>query len=63
MDEKRKSNEMNISEAGTVQLAEGQMENQAKKQRMDQMDPMDTEERAKENDSVLRTFVPKIQDD
>ncbi len=59
MEEKRKSNEMNSSEAGTVQLADGLMENQAKKQRMDQAELMDTEERAKKNDGVLRTFGPK----
>jgi hypothetical protein len=63
MEEKRKSTDMNISEARTVQLVEGLMENQAKKQRMDQVDPMDTEERVKENECVLRTIGPKIYND
>jgi hypothetical protein len=39
------------------------MENQAKKQRMDQLDPMDTEETEKEKDCVIRTIRPKILND
>jgi hypothetical protein len=62
-EEKRKSADTNTSEAMIVQLAEGLMENQAKKQRMDQLDQMDTKEMVKEKDCVIRTIGPKRLND
>ena len=62
-EEKRRSADMIDSEATAVQPAEGLMESQAKKQRIDQEDTMDTKKKTKKYDEVVQTIESKLLHD
>jgi hypothetical protein len=62
-EEKKRSADTNNPEAHAVQHAEGLMASQAKKQRKDQLDKMDTEKMVKADDGVIQSIESKLLHD